>query len=277
MPAKIAVIYSSTYGHVRTLAETIGKAASAAGAEVSYFRFPEILSDEVLAKMHAAPPADYPIITPDALKEFDGFLLGIPTRYGRAVASVSAFFDQTGGLWATGALIGKFAGIFTSTASQHGGQETTVFSTLPILVHHGIIFVPIGYANPNLSDYSEIIGGSPYGAAAITTGDGSRGLSEKELDIAAYQGTNFAKVVGTFVAGKAVEAAAAPAVAAKALPATTTAEVNAKPYEVTDKPAAPAPAPAPAAPATHKAPAASVKKSSGGFFCCGGKASNYDS
>lgn len=105
---------------------------------MTVFQFPEILSDEVLAKMHAAPKGDYPIVKPDDLKDFDGFLFGIPTRYGRAVGAASAFFDATGGLWATGALVGKFGGIFTSSASQHGGQETTALTTIPFLAHHGI-------------------------------------------------------------------------------------------------------------------------------------------
>ncbi|KAM0752424.1 NAD(P)H:quinone oxidoreductase, type IV [Meredithblackwellia eburnea MCA 4105] len=206
MPAKIAVIYSSTWGHIRTLAETVAKAAEASGAEVKIFQFPEILTEDVLAKMHAAPKGDYPIISANDLTEFDGFLFGIPTRYGRAVGAASAFFDTTGGLWAKGALVGKFAGIFTSSASQHGGQETTALTTIPFLAHHGISFVPIGFAAAQLTDNSEIVGGSAYGAASIANGDGSRGLTEKELAIATYQGTFFSGIVNTFVAGKAATA-----------------------------------------------------------------------
>lgn len=130
--------------------------------------------------MHAAPhEASHKEITPDLLKDYDGFLLGSATRYGRVSASASAFFDATGGLWATGALHGKFAGIFTSSASQHGGQETTALTTIPFLAHHGVAFVPIGFAASQLTDNSEIVGGSAYGAAAIANGDGSRAVSAK--------------------------------------------------------------------------------------------------
>lgn len=163
-------------GHVRTLAETIAAEVRASGAEVTLLQIPEILSDEVRGKvspardaprsadatglgltlcpqLHAAPRAeDVPNVTGEMLKEFDGFLFGFPTRYGRATAAVSAFFDTTGGLWFTGALVGKFAGVFTSTASQHGGQETTALTTIPFFVHHGISFVPCPYTLPELTD-----------------------------------------------------------------------------------------------------------------------------
>ncbi|KAI5476948.1 Trp repressor binding protein [Pseudohyphozyma bogoriensis] len=284
---------SSTYGHIRTVAEKIAESAKEAGAEVTVYQFPEILSPEVLAKMHAAPKADYPTITPDDLKNFDGFLFGIPTRYGRAVACASAFFDATGGLWGTGALVGKFAGIFASSASQHGGQETTALTTLPFLAHHGIAYVPIGFAAPQLTDNSEIVAGSAYGAGSIAGGDGSRGVTEKELAVAAYQGKSFAEFVGTFVAGKAAKAAAAAGAevpVATASPTETTEPEKAAPSAetpavaapaaaaATEKPAAAAPTPATQTPAPAKTTSAPAKKSSGGgFFCCGGKSENYDS
>ncbi|GAA5970273.1 hypothetical protein JCM21900_005852, partial [Sporobolomyces salmonicolor] len=126
--AKIAVVYYSTYGHVLSLTETIAAAARETGAEVDIYRFPEILSDDVRAKLHAAPHANYPEITPDDLLKYDGFLFGGATRYGRMPAAVSSFFDMTGGLWAQGKLVGKMAGLFTSSASQHGGQETTALT-----------------------------------------------------------------------------------------------------------------------------------------------------
>ncbi|KAM0791162.1 hypothetical protein ACM66B_005646 [Microbotryomycetes sp. NB124-2] len=311
MPARIAVIYASTYGHVRTLAEKEAEGARSAGAEVDIYQFPEILSDEVLAKMHAAPKAEYPTITPNDLTKYDGFLFGIPTRYGRAVASASAFFDQTGGLWAQGALVGKFAGIFHSTASQHGGQETTTLTTLPFLAHHGIAYLPIGYTQAALAKNDEITGGSAWGAGTIANGDGSRQPSSTELDIAAYQGKNFVEVVGAYVAGKAKLAgagsvAANEPVAAKAAPASAAAveapaSTESKPYQVdnstpapattaTAAPAASAPTSAPAqptadGPSTTAAPlqqAASKtvekQQKKGGLFagCCG-KAGHYDS
>ncbi|KAK4335199.1 Flavoprotein-like protein YCP4 [Rhodotorula toruloides] len=195
---------SSRDGHVRTLAEAIAAEAKTTGVEVDLLQFPEILTEEIRGKMHAAPRGDYPDVKPDDLTRYDGFLMGFPTRYGRAPAAVSAFFDATGGLWAKGALIGKFASVFTSTASQHGGQETTALTTVPFFAHHGITFVSPGYAAADLTDINEIVGGSAYGAAGIASGDGSRGISEKELNIARNQATYFANTVKTFVAGKTV-------------------------------------------------------------------------
>lgn len=134
----------------------------------------------------------YPLINalrnPQELTELDGFLIGAPTRFGRVPAQVSAFFDTTGGLWAKGALSGKFAGTFTSTASQHGGQETTHLTTLPWFVHHGIIYVPIGYTNPFLTDLTDIHGGSAYGISTVAAADGSRSPTSGELQTARYQG-----------------------------------------------------------------------------------------
>ncbi|GAA5854237.1 hypothetical protein JCM8547_001749 [Rhodosporidiobolus lusitaniae] len=202
MVAKIAVIFYSTYGHVRTLAETIYEEIKAQGnVEVDLLQIPEILSEEVRGKLHAAPRGDYPDVTAEDLKKYDGFLLGAPTRYGRMPAAVSAFFDTTGGLWFTGALVGKFAGIFTSTASQHGGQESTALTTVPFFAHHGINFVPIAYTLPELTDNTEVVGGSAYGAAAVANGDGSRAVSEKEKTVAKFQAKHFSKIVKQFVAG----------------------------------------------------------------------------
>ncbi|TNY24767.1 NAD(P)H:quinone oxidoreductase, type IV [Rhodotorula diobovata] len=176
--------------------------ARAQGAEVDLLQIPEILSDEIRGKMHAAPRAEVPEVSPQDLTKYDGFLFGMPTRYGRAPAAVSAFFDATGGLWATGALVGKFAGVFTSTASQHGGQESTALTTLPFFAHHGIVFVPIGFAAPELTDNSEVVGGSAYGAAGVAGGDGSRAISAKEISVAKFQARSFSNLLATFVAGK---------------------------------------------------------------------------
>ena len=129
-------------------------------------------------------------------------LFGFGTRYGRTPAQVSSFFDHTGGLWASGALVGKFAGIFTSTSSQHGGQETTAFTTIPFFAHHGVNFVPIGYQFSELTDNSKVMGGSAWGAATLSNGDGSRQPIAEELAVAKKQGAYFGKVVGTFVKGK---------------------------------------------------------------------------
>jgi NAD(P)H dehydrogenase (quinone) len=117
-------------------------------------------------------------------------------------AQIKAFLDSTGGLWASGGLAGKFAGTFFSTASQHGGQETTAFTTITYFAHHGMVYVPLGFANPHLFDNSEVIGGSAYGAGTVANGDGSRQVSQKELEIAHTQGENFGKIVSTYVKGK---------------------------------------------------------------------------
>ncbi|GAA6058417.1 hypothetical protein JCM3770_000459 [Rhodotorula araucariae] len=266
----------STYGHVRTLAEAIFEEAKTHGADVDLLAIPEILSEEIRGKMHAAPRADIPDITPQDLTKYDGFLFGFPTRYGRAPAAVSAFFDATGGLWAKGALIGKMAGVFTSSASQHGGQETTALTTIPFFAHQGILFVPIGFAAPELTDNSEVVGGSAYGAAGVAAGDGSRQVTTKEIAIAKYQAKFFTQTVAQYVAGKAVlekqavapqeNAAVAAAstqgpavvegepVLAKAVPTT-----EAEPYAVDETASAPVetkePAPAPAAEPTRAATA----------------------
>jgi len=200
---KILVLYYSMYGHIKTLAEEVAKGAKEAGVEVDIYQVPETLPEEVLAKMHAPKKADHPVLTDvSKLAEYDGIAFGIPTRYGRAVAQVSALFDHTGQLWMKGALTGKFATIFSSTATQHGGQETTALTTVPYLAHHGIIFVPIGYGNPAIMGMDEIMGGSPYGASTLAGGDGSRQPTKVEKDVALYQGKYFSGIVKQFVAGK---------------------------------------------------------------------------
>lgn len=205
MPAKIAVIVFSMYGHVAKLAESVVEGAKSVGAEVDVYQIGETLPDEVLAKMHAnkEPIKSFPVITANAMKEYDGFLFGFPTRYGRAPAQVSAFFDTTGGLWASGALIGKFAGTFTSTASQHGGLETTHLTTIPFFTHHGMNYVPIGYRQfPEQTNLDEIVGASAYGAGTVAAGDGSRQPTEIDLRVAKGQGEHFANVVNTYVKGQ---------------------------------------------------------------------------
>ncbi|KAI7824453.1 NAD(P)H:quinone oxidoreductase, type IV, partial [Kickxella alabastrina] len=193
---KIFVIYYSTYGHVHTLAQAVTKGLLKSDAvDVELYQIAETLTDDVLDKMHAAPKSNLPIITPEKLAEADGFLLGFPTRFGVAPAQVKAFFDSTGKLWSSGALVGKPAGIFFSTGSQHGGQESTAYSFLPHFVHHGIIYVPLGYASPLMFDNSSVIGGSAWGAGTIAGPDGSLQPKAQELEIAETQGANFARVV----------------------------------------------------------------------------------
>ncbi|CBQ73552.1 probable 1,4-Benzoquinone reductase [Sporisorium reilianum SRZ2] len=203
--SKIAVVVFSMYGHVAKLADEVVAGAKSTGASVTLYQFAETLPSEVLQKMHAnkEPIASLPVITPDLLKEYDGFIFGFPTRFGRAPAQVSAFFDQTGGLWASGALIGKFGATFTSTASQHGGNETTHLTTIPFFVHQGVNIVPHGYRSfPDQTNLEKIHGASAYGAGTIAAGDGSRQPVDIDLTIAKAQGEHFANVVNTFVKGK---------------------------------------------------------------------------
>ncbi|KAE8209810.1 hypothetical protein CF327_g6250 [Tilletia walkeri] len=206
---KIAIVIHSLWGHVKQLADKVEAGAKAAGADVTVYRFSETLPDEVLTKMHA--PKDLlshlPEITAADLTKYDGFLFGFGTRYGRTPAQVSTFFDTTGGLWASGGLVGKFGGIFTSTASQHGGQETTALTTIPFFAHHGITFVPIGYQFPQLLATDKVANGSAYGAATLSGGDGSVQPTEGDLAVAEGQGKYFATTVGHFVRGKAAASA----------------------------------------------------------------------
>jgi len=198
--AKILVLYYSTWGHIAALAEAVAKGARATGATVDIKLIPETLPKEVLEKMHAAPQKDYPVAHPDDLAKYDAILFGIPTRYGGAAAQVKAFLDATGGLWKTGALVGKIASVFFSTGSQNGGQETTALTFFTNLVHHGMIIVPIGYSNPALFDMSAPHGGSPYGAGTLA-GDGSRAVSEAELGVGEHQGKHVAAIANKLKKG----------------------------------------------------------------------------
>ncbi|KAG9050934.1 hypothetical protein FS837_001108 [Tulasnella sp. UAMH 9824] len=198
---KLAVIYYSLYGHCKTLAETARDTAKAEGADVEIYQVPETLSDEILAKMHAPAKANHPVITTEKLTEFDGYIFVIPTRYGRAVGQFSSFFDATGGLWAKQALSKKFATIITSTGTQHGGQETTALTTLPFFAHHGIIFVPLGYAHPDIMRMDQILAGGPWGAGTLAASDGSRQPSEVELGLVGVHAKHFCGVVNQFVKG----------------------------------------------------------------------------
>ncbi|KAK6149818.1 hypothetical protein DH2020_017343 [Rehmannia glutinosa] len=195
MATKVYIIYYSTYGHVEKLAQEIKKGAeSVQGVEAKLWQVPETLSDEILGKMGAPPKSDVPIITPNELVEADGIIFGFPTRFGMMAAQFKAFFDSTGGLWRTQALAGKPAGIFYSTGSQGGGQETTALTAITQLTHHGMIFVPIGYTfGGGMFEMEKIKGGSPYGAGTFA-GDGTRQPSEIELAQAFHQGKHIAAI-----------------------------------------------------------------------------------
>ncbi|EPB88636.1 hypothetical protein PS15m_003230 [Mucor circinelloides] len=204
MAATVYIVIYTLYHHIYKLAVEIQKGLEAQGVNVKVFQVQETLSDDILQKMHAPAKPDLPIITVDQLTEADGIIFGIPTRFGTMPAQLKALLDATGKLWATGALAGKFAGTFFCTASQHGGQETTALTTVTYFAHHGMVYVPFGFASAHLFDNSEVVGGSAYGAGTVANGDGSRQPTEKELEIARTQGENFGKVVATYVRGKTV-------------------------------------------------------------------------
>jgi NAD(P)H dehydrogenase (quinone) len=189
----------STYGHIQQLAEAEAKGIREAGGSVDLYRVPETLPAEVLAKMHA-PEKDSSIpemTDPATLEQYDAFLMGIPTRYGNFPAQWRAFWDNTGKQWQTGGFWGKYAGLFVSTATQGGGQESTAVAAMSTLAHHGIIYVPLGYKTTFhlLGDNSEVRGGSAWGAGTFANGDGSRMPSAKELEVATAQGKAFYEAV----------------------------------------------------------------------------------
>lgn len=193
----IAIIIYSMYGHIATMAEAVRSGVQKAGGSATIYQIPETLPEEVLAKMHAPPKPDYPVISPSELPQFDGFILGIPTRFGTFPAQWKAFWDATGQLWAQGALAGKYASIFVSTVGLGGGQETTASNAISTLAHHGILYVPLGYSRafPQLTNMTEVHGGSPWGAGTLASADGSRQPSALELETATIQGQQFYEIV----------------------------------------------------------------------------------
>ncbi|KAI8060789.1 flavoprotein-like protein [Gongronella butleri] len=202
--ATVYIIFYSMYSHVYTMAQEVQAGLEAQGVTVKLFQVPETLSADVLEKMHAPPKPDVPIITPEQLEEADGIIWGIPVRFGQAAAQMLSFFDATGSLWAKGALAGKPTSIFFSSGSQHGGQETLAFNTLPYFAHHGLLYVPLGFANPNLFDNSGVVGGSAWGSGTVAGPDGMRQPSDQEKAIARTQGENFATLVNTLTKGRAL-------------------------------------------------------------------------
>lgn len=199
MSVKVQVIFHSLYGHVFKLAEAVAEGArSVAGAQVELFQVAETLSPEILGKMGAVEAkkafAHIPTADPKRLAEADVLLFGSGTRFGSATAQMQAFFDATGSHWGSGALVGKVGGIFTSTASQHGGQETTIIGMQTFLFHQGMVVVGVPYSEQRLLNMDEITGGSPYGASTITGGKGERQPSANELAIARFQGRHAAEI-----------------------------------------------------------------------------------
>lgn len=198
MAPRVAIIIYSMYGHINTMAKSIQAGVKSAGGDAKIFRIAETLSDDILGKMHAPPkPADIDVLGPHDLVNYDAFLFGIPTRYGNMPGQWKAFWDATGALWGQQALAGKYAGLFVSTASPGGGQESTFMNTMSTLAHHGIIYVPFGYksAFADLCNLDEVHGGSPWGAGTFAAGDGSRQPSALELGMAEKQGKYFYEIV----------------------------------------------------------------------------------
>ncbi|KAJ7175022.1 flavoprotein-like protein [Mycena crocata] len=194
---KVAVVIYSMYGHIATLAESVKSGIESAGGTATIYQIPETLSQDVLTKMHAPTKPDYPLIDATTLATFDAFIMGIPTRFGNFPGQWKAFWDTTSGLWSSGALAGKYAGAFVCSASPGGGQEITIQNTISTLTHHGVIYVPLGYAHSfgQLTGLSEVHGGSPWGAGTFTGPDGLRQPTPLELEIATIQGKAFYGIV----------------------------------------------------------------------------------
>ncbi|WP_428307576.1 NAD(P)H:quinone oxidoreductase [Lacipirellula sp.] len=201
---KIQVVFYSMYGHIHQMAEAVAAGAKeVAGAEVSLSQVAELVPDAALERTGAKKVRDgfanVPIATAAQLAEADAIIFGTPTRFGNMAAQMRNFLDQTGGLWAKGGLIGKVGSVFTSTGTQHGGQETTITSFHSTLLHHGMIIVGVPYSCAELSNMNEITGGSPYGAGTLAGADGSRQPSANELAIARFQGRHVAEITAKLV------------------------------------------------------------------------------
>ena len=186
--AKVLVLYYSAYGHIEAMANAVAEGARAAGAEAAVKRVPELVPPEVARGAHYKLDQAAPIATVAELADYDAVVVGVGTRFGRMASQMANFLDQAGGLWASGALSGKVGAAFTSSASQHGGNETTLFSIITNLLHFGMVIVGLPYSHAGQMTLEEIVGGAPYGATTITGGDGSRMPTQIELDGARHQG-----------------------------------------------------------------------------------------
>jgi len=192
--AKVLVLYYSSYGHIETMAQAVAEGARDGGAEVVIKRVPELVPEAVAKASHFKVDQAAPVATVDELPEYDAIIFGVPTRFGNMAAQMKNFLDQTGGLWFAGKLVGKVGSVFASTATQHGGQESTILSTHTVLLHQGMIIVGLPYTWAGQMKLDEITGGSPYGASTIAGGDGSRQPSANELEGARFQGKHVAQI-----------------------------------------------------------------------------------
>ena len=191
---KVLVLYYSAYGHIEQMAYAVADGAKAAGAQVDVKRVPELVPEEVARQSHFKLDQKAAIATVDELPGYDAILFGSGTRFGNVTAQLRNFMDQTGSLWMKGSLVGKVGSVFTSSATQHGGQESTILTFIPTLLHQGMIVVGLPYAFQGQMGVKEVMGGSPYGASTIPDGDGSRQPSAIELEGARYQGRHVAQI-----------------------------------------------------------------------------------
>jgi len=198
---KVLVLYYSSYGHIEAMASAVAEGVRETGAQATIKRVPELVPEQVARSSGIKLDQVAPIATVAELPDYDAIIFGTPTRFGNMASQMRNFLDQTGGLWAKGALIGKVGSVFASTATQHGGQETTITSFHTTLLHHGMVIVGVPYSEARQTIMSEITGGSPYGATTLAAGDGSRMPSENELGIARFQGRHVAAIAAKLAAG----------------------------------------------------------------------------
>lgn len=199
--SKVLVLYYSTYGHLETMASAVAEGARAAGATVDIKRVPETVPEEIAKTAYFKLDQSAPVASIADLEQYDAIVVGAPTRFGRMPAQMASFLDQAGGLWARGALNGKVGGAFTSTATQHGGQEMTLFSIITNLLHFGMVIVGLPYSHQGQMTLDEVVGGSPYGASTIAGGQGQRQPSALELEGARHQGRLVAETANKLFGG----------------------------------------------------------------------------
>jgi NAD(P)H dehydrogenase (quinone) len=197
--AKVLVLYYSSYGHIETMAQAVAEGVRSAGAEAVIKRVPETVPEAVARASHYKMDQAAPVATVDELADYDAIIFGTPTRYGNMAGQMKSFIDQTGALWFQGKLVGKVGSVFASTATQHGGQETTITSFHTVLLHHGMVIVGLPYSFAGQGRMDEITGGSPYGATTLSNSDGSRQPSPNELDGARFQGKHVAEIAAKLV------------------------------------------------------------------------------
>jgi NAD(P)H dehydrogenase (quinone) len=198
---QILVLYYSTWGHVERMAQAVAEGArSVDGVEVAIKRVPETMPEETVRQIGAKTDQEAPVARPEELADYDAVIFGTPTRFGNMCGQMRNFLDQTGSLWAQGTLIGKVGSVFTSTATQHGGHETTITSFHTTLLHQGMVIVGVPYSCEALNNMAEITGGSPYGAGTLADSDGSRQPSGNELEIARFQGEHVARIAAKIAA-----------------------------------------------------------------------------